>query len=137
MNIIGNGVDIVDNKRIEKLIINNDFLKRIFTKNEIKISKSRKNKTNFFAKRFAAKEAFVKALGTGFRDNINFSDIEIINDTNGKPKLKISHKIKQLIQKKFKTKKTNIYVSLSDEKKHSIAYVILENLSWKNLLLKI
>tara|TARA_Y100000287_G_C14179105_1_gene333963 strand:- start:634 stop:1023 length:390 start_codon:yes stop_codon:yes gene_type:complete len=129
MNIIGNGVDIVDNKRIEKLIINNDFLKRIFTKNEIKISKSRKNKINFFAKRFAAKEAFVKALGTGFRDNINFSDIEIINDTNGKPKLKISHKIKQLIQKKFKTKKTNIYVSLSDEKKHSIAYVILENLS--------
>ena len=137
MNIIGNGVDIVDNKRIEKLIINNDFLRRIFTKNEIKISKSRKNKINFFAKRFAAKEAFVKALGTGFRDNINFSDIEIINGTNGKPKLKISHKIKQLIQKKFKTKKTNIYVSLSDEKKHSIAYVILENLSWKNLLLKI
>ena len=111
------------------MIINNDFLRRIFTKNEIKISKSRKNKTNYFAKRFAAKEAFVKALGTGFRDNINFSDIEIINDINGKPKLKISHKIKQLIQKKFKTKKTNIYVSLSDEKKHSIAYVILENLS--------
>ena len=137
MNIIGNGVDIVDNKRIEKLLINNNFLKRIFTKNEIKISKNRKNKINYFAKRFAAKEAFVKALGTGFRNKINFSDIEITNDINGKPKLKISAKIKQVIQKKFKTKKTNIYVSLSDEKKYSIAYVILENLSWKNLLLKI
>jgi len=137
MNIIGNGVDIVDNKRIEKLLINNNFLKRIFTKNEIKISKNRKNKINYFAKRFAAKEAFVKALGTGFRNKINFSDIEIINDINGKPKMNISTRIKQFIQKKFKTKKTNIYVSLSDEKKYSIAYVILENLSWKNLLLKI
>ena len=127
MNIIGNGVDIVDNKRIEKLLLNNNFLNRIFTNSEIKSSKKRQNKINFFAKRFAAKEAFVKALGTGFRNNINFSDIEIINNKKGKPEIKISKKIKNLISRKFKSKKPKIYVSLSDEKKHSIAYVILEN----------
>ena len=127
MNIIGNGVDIVDNKRIEKLLLNNNFLNRIFTYNEIKCSKKSQNKINFFAKRFAAKEAFVKALGTGFRNNINFSDIEIINNKKGKPEIKISKKIKNLIIRKFKSKKPKIYVSLSDEKKHSIAYVILEN----------
>ena len=127
MNIIGNGVDIVENKRIKKLLLNNNFLKRIFTNNEIKSSKKSPNKINFFAKRFAAKEAFVKALGTGFRNNINFSDIEIINNKKGKPEIKISKKIKNLIIRKFKSKKPKIYVSLSDEKKHSIAYVILEN----------
>ena len=127
MNIIGNGVDIVDNKRIEKLLLNDNFLNRIFTNNEIKSSKKSQNKVNFFAKRFAAKEAFVKALGTGFRNNINFSDIEIINNKKGKPEIKISKKIKNLISRKFKSKKPKIYVSLSDEKKHSIAYVILEN----------
>ena len=127
MNIIGNGVDIVDNKRIEKLLLNNNFLNRIFTYHEIKGSKKSQNKINFFAKRFAAKEAFVKALGTGFRNNINFSDIEIINNKKGKPEIKISKKIKNLIIRKFKSKKPKIYVSLSDEKKHSIAYVILEN----------
>ena len=127
MNIIGNGVDIVDNKRIEKLLLNNNFLNRIFTYNEIKGSKKSQNKINFFAKRFAAKEAFVKALGTGFRNNISFSDIEIINNKKGKPEIKISKKIKYLISRKFKSKKPKIYVSLSDEKKHSIAYVILEN----------
>ena len=127
MNIIGNGVDIVENKRIKKLLLNNNFLKRIFTNNEIKSAKKSQNKSNFFAKRFAAKEAFVKALGTGFRNNINFSDIEIINNNNGKPEIKISKKIKNLISKKFKSKRPKIYVSLSDEKKHSIAYVILEN----------
>ena len=127
MNIIGNGVDIVDNKRIEKLLLNNNFLNRIFTYNEIKGSKKSQNKINFFAKRFAAKEAFVKALGTGFRNNINFSDIEITNNNNGKPEIKVSKKIKNLISKKFKSKKLKMYVSLSDEKKHSIAYVILEN----------
>ena len=127
MNIIGNGVDIVDNKRIEKLLLNDNFLNRIFTNNEIKSSKKSQNKINFFAKRFAAKEAFVKALGTGFRNNINFSDIEIINNKKGKPEIKISKKIKNLIIRKFKSKKPKIYVSLSDEKKHSIAYVILEN----------
>ena len=95
--------------------------------NNNQIVKTIKNKTNYYAKRFAAKEAFVKALGTGFRNNINFSDIEVINNKLGKPKINISKKVRTFIKKKFKLNKPKIYVSLSDENKHSIAYVILEN----------
>ena len=80
MNIIGNGVDIVDNKRIEKLLLNNNFLNRIFTNSEIKSSKKSQNKINFFAKRFAAKEAFSKAFGTGLGRGIYFNEIIILND---------------------------------------------------------
>ena len=127
MNIIGNGVDIVENKRINKLIDDKKFIKRVFTNKEIRFSKNIKNKTNYYAKRFAAKEAFVKALGTGFRNNINFSDIEVINNKLGKPKINISKNVRAFIKKKFKLDKPKIYVSLSDENKHSIAYVILEN----------
>ena len=72
MNIIGNGVDIVQNDRIKKSLKISGFKSRIFTKYEILHSKKNKNKTNYFAKRFAAKEAFVKSLGIGFRENINF-----------------------------------------------------------------
>ena len=77
MKILGNGVDIVENKRIKKSIINKKFITRIYSKSEINDSKKVRNKDIFFAKRFAAKEAFVKALGTGFRKGINFNDISV------------------------------------------------------------
>ncbi len=128
MNIIGNGVDIVENRRIAKSLKNNGFLYRIFTKNEIEQSKKIKNKVNFFAKRFAAKEAFVKALGTGIRNNINFKDINVINNINGQPLMNISNKLKRLLKQKFKINKYRLYLSLSDEKKHSIAFVIINKI---------
>ena len=125
MNIIGNGVDIVDNTRIKNAIKNKFFVSRIFTVNEIKKSKNLNNKANYFAKRFAAKEAFVKALGEGFRNNINFSDIDVTNDKKGKPIINISINIKKFLKKKFNLNKFKIFLSLSDEKKYSIAYVII------------
>jgi len=128
MNIIGNGVDIVENIRIAKSLKNSDFLYRIFTKNEIEQSKKIKNKVNFFAKRFAAKEAFVKALGTGIRNNINFKDISVKNNINGQPLMNISNKLKRLLKQKFKINKYRLYLSLSDEKKHSIAFVIINKI---------
>ena len=128
MNIIGNGVDIVENRRIAKSLKNNGFLYRIFTKNEIDQSKKIKNKVNFFAKRFAAKEAFVKALGTGIRNNINFKDINVKNNINGQPLMNISNKLKRLLKLKFKINKYRLYLSLSDEKKHSIAFVIINKI---------
>ena len=128
MNIIGNGVDIVENRRIAKSLKNNGFLYRIFTKNEIEQSKKIKNKVNFFAKRFAAKEAFVKALGTGIRNNINFKDISVKNNINGQPLMNISNKLKRLLKQKFKINKYRLYLSLSDEKKHSIAFVIINKI---------
>ena len=125
MNIIGNGVDIVDNTRIKNAIKNKFFVSRIFTVNEIKKSKNLNNKANYFAKRFAAKEAFVKALGEGFRNNINFSDIDVSNDKKGKPIINISTNTKKFLKKKFNLNKFKIFLSLSDEKKYSIAYVII------------
>ena len=125
MNIIGNGVDIVENKRIKNSLKNKNFINRIFTKNEIIRSKKFNNKTNYYAKRFAAKEAFVKALGEGFRNNINFNDIDVTNDKKGKPIINISRNIKIFLKKKFKLSKYKIFLSLSDEKNHSIAYVII------------
>ncbi len=128
MNIIGNGVDIVENRRIAKSLKNNGFLYRIFTKNEIDQSRKIKNKVNFFAKRFAAKEAFVKALGTGISNNINFKDINVKNNINGQPLMNISNKLKRLLKLKFKINKYRLYLSLSDEKKHSIAFVIINKI---------
>jgi holo-[acyl-carrier protein] synthase len=128
MNIIGNGVDIVENRRIAKSLKNKGFLYRIFTKNEIDQSKKIKNKVNFFAKRFAAKEAFVKALGTGIRNNINFKDINVKNNINGQPLMNISNNLKRLLKQKFKISKYRLYLSLSDEKKHSIAFVIINKI---------
>ena len=125
MNIIGNGVDIVDNTRIKNAIKNKSFVSRIFTDNEIKKSKNLNNRVNYFAKRFAAKEAFVKALGVGFRNNINFNDIDVTNDKKGKPIINISINIKKFLKKKFNLKKFKIFLSLSDEKKYSIAFVII------------
>ena len=126
MKTLGIGVDIVQNSRIRKSIANEKFLLRIFTNDEINKSKKTKNKTAFFSKRFAAKEAFSKALGTGFSETLNFKDISIANNKHGKPSIKISNKLHNLINKKFKTKKINVLLSISDESKHSIAFVILE-----------
>ena len=126
MRIVGIGVDIVENSRIRKSIHNNSFLNRIFTDEEISISKKVKNKASYFAKRFAAKEAFAKSLGTGFTNGLNFKDISIINDKLGKPSFFITKKIKNMIKKKFNVNSFNFFLSISDEKKYSIAFVIFQ-----------
>ena len=126
MATLGIGVDIVENSRIRKSINNKKFLLRIFTKNEIAQSIKTNSKVAFFSKRFAAKEAFSKALGLGFRKSLNFKDISIINNKYGKPSIKIKGKLQNIIKKQFKTNKVNILLSISDENKYSIAFVILE-----------
>ena len=126
MKILGIGVDIVENSRIDKLLENKIFIKRIFSNSEILIAHKIKDKKSYYSKRFAAKEAFVKSIGTGFRDNLNFKDISIINNKLGKPSFTINEKIKKIIKKQFKTTSINFFLSISDEKKYSIAYVILQ-----------
>ena len=126
MNLSGIGVDIIDNSRIKKMIKNKEFIKRVFSSYEIIYSKKISNKDSFFAKRFAAKEAFSKSLGTGFRNNLSFKDIIIKNDMSGKPFFYITKKIKSIIKKKFKIKKFNFFLSISDEKNYSIAFVIFQ-----------
>ena len=126
MHIIGNGVDIIKNSRINNSLKIKGFLNRIFTEKEIQQGKKLKNKINFYAKRFAAKEAFVKAIGTGFRSDINFIDIEIKNYKNGKPYISLSKKLNNFLQKKFKLQKYKVFLSLSDEKDYSIAFVVID-----------
>ena len=126
MKILGIGVDIISNKRIQSLVKNKTFIKRTFGKNEVKSSKKIKKKTNYFAKRFAAKEAFAKSLGTGFRNDLNFKDIEILNDKIGKPYFFNSRKITNLVKKRFKVKNFNLFLSITDEKDYSVAFTILQ-----------
>ncbi len=126
MKILGIGVDIVYNKRIKSLIKNKNFINRTFAKNEIKLSIDNPNKVNFFAKRFAAKEALAKSFGTGFRDNLNLRNIEVLNDNLGKPYYLKSKMINDLVNKRFKLKKFDMFLSISDEKDYSIAFTILQ-----------
>ena len=131
MHIIGNGVDIIKNSRINNSLKIKGFLNRIFTEKEIEQGKKLKNKINFYAKRFAAKEAFVKAIGTGFRSDINFIDIEIKNYKNGKPYISLSKKLNNFLKKKFKIQRYKVFLSLSDEKDYSIAFVVIDKKIWK------
>ena len=126
MKILGIGVDVIQNKRIKSLINNKTFIERTFGINEVRFSKKILNKTNYFAKRFAAKEALAKSLGTGFKNNLNFKDIEILNNKEGKPYYSRSKKIDKIIKKKFKVKKYDLFLSISDEKDYSIAFTILQ-----------
>ena len=126
MKILGIGVDIIQNKRIKASIRNHKFKDRIFSSKELKLSSYSKNKIGFFSKRFAAKEAFAKALGTGFRNNLNFKDIEIMNDKLGKPYYAKTKKITNIIRKEFRVKNFNCFLSISDEKEYSTAFAIIE-----------
>ena len=105
MKILGIGVDIVENSRIAKSLKNNLFIKRIFSNSEILIANKIKDKKTYYSKRFAAKEAFVKSIGTGFRNNLNFKDLSIINDKLGKPSFIINEKIKFLLNVYFPIQK--------------------------------
>ena len=125
MNIFGIGTDIVSVERIKNSLKNKNFINRIFHQKEILKCKKINKTINCFAKRFAAKEAFSKALGTGISKGINFNEIVILNKKSGKPYINIIGKTKKILDKKFKKKKSKISLSLSDEKKYAVAFVTI------------
>ena len=127
MKIFGIGTDIVNIKRIERsLKKNGNALKnRIFSKKEIIYCEKNKNPFPFYAKRFAAKEALSKALGTGIRKGVNFKNIEILNDSFGKPSILLKGSTAIFLKKKIKSKKYFIYLSLSDDLPWAQATVII------------
>ena len=125
MKIFGIGTDIIQISRIRKSIKKKTFLKRIYHMDEIKKCKNIRNSPNCFAKRFAAKEAFSKAIGTGISKGINFNEIVVLNKKTGKPYISIIGKTKETLNKKFKRKKPKISLSLSDEKKYAVAFVTI------------
>tara|TARA_B100000683_G_C11980785_1_gene345502 strand:- start:112 stop:504 length:393 start_codon:yes stop_codon:yes gene_type:complete len=126
MKILGIGVDIVENKRFKKAIKNKKLIKRLFTLSEIKNSSLIKDKSSFFSKKFAAKESFSKALGTGFKKGLNFKDIEILNNNLGKPFFRLNKKLQKIILKRLKVKNFELFLSISDEKEYSIAFTIIQ-----------
>ena len=123
MKIYGIGTDIVSVDRIKESLKNKKFISRVFNKKEIIKCNKIKNPFNCFAKRFAAKEAFSKALGTGISNGINFNEIIVLNKTSGKPYFYLKGKTKKIIDRIFKNKKLRISLSLSDEKKYAVAFV--------------
>jgi len=126
-DIFGIGTDIIEINRIKKLLNkNNQFKKKIFSTKEIKSCESSPNVSASYSKRFAAKEAFSKALGTGIRNGISFNEISINNKKNGAPFIELLGKTK-VITKNITKKKSKIYLSLSDEKKYALAMVIISN----------
>tara|TARA_B100001248_G_C27298870_1_gene416121 strand:- start:286 stop:669 length:384 start_codon:yes stop_codon:yes gene_type:complete len=125
MNIFGIGTDIVSVDRIKNSLKNKKFIGRIFNEKEILKCKKNNNSINCYAKRFAAKEAFSKALGTGISNGINFNEIVVLNKKSGKPYISIIGQTKKILKKKFKRKKSKISLSLSDEKKYAVAFVTI------------
>ena len=125
MSIYGIGTDIVSIKRIKSSLKNKNFIERIYNYQEVLKCKKAVNQHNCYAKRFAAKEAFSKALGTGISNGINFNEIIILNNKSGKPYINLKGETKKKIIKMFKQKKTKISLSLSDERDYAVAFVTI------------
>ena len=124
MKIYGIGTDIVSVKRIKNVLKNKNKLKRLFSREEILKCNKLLRLNNCYAKRFAAKEAFAKALGTGISKGICFNEIIIMNEKNGKPFIKLKGKTLEIIKRKLK-KKATFLLSLSDENDYAVAFVTI------------
>ena len=124
--IVGIGIDIINIKRFEKTIIKygDRFIKKCFLQSEIQRSEDRRNTIHSYAKRYAAKEACAKALGTGLAKGVNWKDIEVRNNNLGKPILILHNKAIKILNQ-ISSKKARIEVSLSDEKNYAISNVII------------
>ena len=125
--IITNGIDIIDIRRIKKTIdkFGDKFKTRCFSQNEINRSENKIKSSESYAKRYAAKEACAKALGTGLARGVFWKDIEIYNDKYGKPKIRLHKNALKLFNKINKKSNCSIEVSLTDEVNYAIANVII------------
>ena len=125
--IISNGIDIIDIRRLKKTInkYNFRFKNKCFHPGEINKSEARLKSVESYAKRYAAKEACAKALGTGLARGVFWKDIEVQNDKFGKPKIKLHNNALKYLKKMTTGNNCSIEVSLSDEKKYAIANVII------------
>ena len=126
--IYGVGTDIVNIDRIQKIIFKNreGFIKKVLTDHEQALFANKADSAAFCAKRFAAKEAFSKALGTGIGKVVSFQDLTVRNNENGKPHFIPSEKLRlYLLEKGIK----KAHLSISDESQNAVAFVILESSS--------
>ncbi len=126
MAIVGLGTDIAEIERLEKALSRNGdaFAKRILAESEYQIYLTLKQQGRFLAKRFAAKEAASKALGTGIAHGVTFHDFVISNDENGKPILMLENRAKDIADKRGVT---HVHLSISDERHYAVATVVMES----------
>jgi holo-[acyl-carrier protein] synthase len=124
--IVGTGVDITEVPRVAAAIerFGDRFLRRIFTDNEIRYCESKQNKVERYAARFAAKEAALKAIGTGWRRGVAWRDVEVTREPGGRPTM-VFHNVAGEFAAKLGVKR--VHVSLSHTAEHAIAHVILED----------
>jgi holo-[acyl-carrier protein] synthase len=125
--IRGTGIDIVEISRFERFVRegNSALLERLFTEAERAVCAGRKKSAECYATRFAAKEAFLKALGTGLRDGVSWREMEVVNDGLGKPELRLSGKAESLFRE---LGLSNCFLSLSHDGGVAAAMVVLEGI---------
>lgn len=123
--ILGIGIDTVEIARFQRFLDdgNQPLLDRLLSKDEQRHCLGKKQAASCLAARFAAKEAFVKALGTGLRDGLSWTEIEVVNDQLGKPSLKLSGQTEQLFSERGHLLS---HLSLSHDGGHAVAVVVLE-----------
>lgn len=122
--IFGIGTDIIEIVRIERMVARGrQYLDTIFTEKEIEYCEAKSRRSEHYAARYAAKEAVLKALGTGWRDGLSFSEIEVLNDELGKPQVFLHGKVRESFEH-HQIKQTS--VSLSHDRDCAIAVIILE-----------
>lgn len=123
MTVVGIGTDIVECLRVAKMIERHGelFLTRVFTSHEIEYCTARKAATQHYAGRFAAKEAVLKALGTGWTRGLHWRDIEVRNEMGGKPKIALSGAARELAEK---LGIIEMHISISHCRTHATAYAL-------------
>jgi len=121
--ILGIGTDIIEVARVKRAISKTAFKAKVFSTREIEYCEAGKGAESFAA-RFAAKEAFFKALGTGWRDGMGITEVEILNDDLGKPSIFLSGKALEAFEQKGAK---HVHVSLSHIKDKAVAFVVIES----------
>lgn len=125
--IAGIGIDIIENSRMSSHVDDHKFLSRIFNEDEIKYLHEKGRSAQRLAAHFAVKEAFFKAVGTGIANGLNFRDVCITHEDNGRPVIFMSEKVRNILESRFGKKEFILHISLSHEKAYSVANVIIES----------
>jgi holo-[acyl-carrier protein] synthase len=133
--ILGIGTDLLDIRRIERTIARHGdrFIARIFTPTEQKLAEQRANPAATYAKRFAAKEACAKALGTGFRGGISFRDLGVVNLPTGRPTMELAGaalcRLQAIVPAGFAP---HIDLAITDEYPMAQAFVVISAVQLRN-----
>jgi holo-[acyl-carrier protein] synthase len=123
MSVVAHGVDLVDCHRLQEVVDRHGqkFLERVFTPAELAYCRGRKRELEHLAGRFAAKEAVLKVLGTGWRNGIKWTDVEVLNEPSGQPRVRLHDECKRLAQEQGLGE---VLVSISHIQTHAIASAI-------------